>query len=80
MKNQNSSYHEKPSTALNKSHIDKIIEANSMKGKRSNSPITKNLKGVHRATTDIILGLSKPKSRSGSRKTNIRPMGNYKIY
>lgn len=62
------SYQEKPSTALNKSHVDKIIETNNIKKKRSQSPMTKNIKGVYRGTTDVLLGITKPKSNSGTRK------------
>jgi hypothetical protein len=81
MKNQNLSYQQKPSTALNKSHMDKMMDLSHSKAKkRSTSPMTKNIKGVYRGPTDVLLGLSKPKSRSGSRKTNMRPIGNYKIY
>lgn len=84
MKTHNLSYHEKPSRIKEKVLADKISEHVTGKPKkRSASPMTKNVKTTNNKTwgTDIMLGLTKAnKSRSGSRKTNVRSPGHLKMY
>ena len=80
MKNQNLTFNDKMNIIGKNRHNKSNDEHLQKKKKRSASPMTKNVKATYSSgTNELVSGVNKPKSRSGSRKTNMRSPNNFRI-